>query len=80
MNSNFYKFTKKHNKVAAFDLDDEGDDTCNKIQRRYPAWKFGEGEDARIYVGVVERETMEKLLKQENQIAKQKKAQSGLLQ
>lgn len=61
-------------------LDDEGDDTCNKIQRRYPAWKFGEGEDARIYVGVVERETMEKLLKQENQIAKQKKAQSGLLQ
>ena len=56
-------------------LDKEGDDTCEKLQRKYPAWKF----EDRIYVGVLDRKTMTQLLKQENALAKQKKAKSGLL-
>jgi hypothetical protein len=50
-------------------LDKEGDDTCDKLQRRYPAWKF----DDRVYVGVVTRDKMAQLLKQENEYAKAKK-------
>ena len=56
-------------------LDKEGDDTCEKLQRKYPAWKF----EDRIYVGVLDRKKMTQLLKQENALAKQKKAKSGLL-
>lgn len=49
--------------------DKEGDETCDKLQRRYPAWKF----DDRIYVGVMKREQLMTLLKQEQHYAKMKK-------